>query len=329
MAHKPSNTIKLGLFVLAGLAFLIFTLYMIGANRNLFGSSFVLRAQFENVNGLTPGNNVRFAGIEVGTVKKVRLVSDTLIEVTMAIDREMKEVLRSNALVSIGTEGIIGNKVVNIIAVKEPAPPVQEGDMLRARHDVDPDAMLRTLERTNNNIADLVDDLRVTVHRVSTSTELFNLLNDKKLSEDIRGALANLHRTSELASHTMGDLHATLGGVRDGKGTVGQLLTDTTIVYELEQAVRHIRIIEANVDSLTGELNQMVGRIDRNVEEGPGLLHTVMKDSLLAERLNSSVANIEKGTASFNQNMEALKSNFLFRGYFRKQERKKQKALKQ
>jgi phospholipid/cholesterol/gamma-HCH transport system substrate-binding protein len=83
---QTSNNIKLGVFVLAGLLFLILLLYMIGRNRNLFGRNYVLKARFENVQGLIPGNNVRFAGIQAGTVKKIQILNDTMIEVTMFID---------------------------------------------------------------------------------------------------------------------------------------------------------------------------------------------------------------------------------------------------
>ena len=86
MANKPFNNIKLGVFILLGLLFLILLLYMIGRNRNMFGSNFKLKARFENVQGLKAGNNVRFGGIEVGTVKKVNILNDTTMEVIMIVD---------------------------------------------------------------------------------------------------------------------------------------------------------------------------------------------------------------------------------------------------
>jgi phospholipid/cholesterol/gamma-HCH transport system substrate-binding protein len=65
---------------------------MIGKNRNLFGSTYELKARFGNVQGLVSGNNVRFSGIQAGTVKRVKILSDTVIEVTMVIDRKMKSI---------------------------------------------------------------------------------------------------------------------------------------------------------------------------------------------------------------------------------------------
>ena len=73
----------------------------------------------------------------------------------------------------------------------------------------------------------------------------------------------------------------------------------------------------------------MVVGIQHDVNSGKGTVNALLKDSLMAEKLNASLENIQKGTDGFNQNMEALKHNFLFRGYFRKQEKKKKKEQSQ
>ncbi|HSN10460.1 MAG TPA: MlaD family protein, partial [Hanamia sp.] len=109
MAKKVVSNVKLGVFVLAGLLFLVILLYMIGKNRNLFGSNYVLKARFENIQGLVTGNNVRFSGIQAGTVKRINIINDTLIEVTMVIDKKMSKIIHNNAVASISTEGLVGN----------------------------------------------------------------------------------------------------------------------------------------------------------------------------------------------------------------------------
>src|SRR5690242_10885889 len=102
--HKPANNTKLGIFVLAGVAFLVFSLYMIGRNRNLFGPTFTISTHFRNISGLVAGNNVRFAGIDVGTVKRVMVVNDTSVLVEMTIDESMTAHIRMNSIASIGTD---------------------------------------------------------------------------------------------------------------------------------------------------------------------------------------------------------------------------------
>src|SRR5689334_23205300 len=132
MKQKNINNLKLGLFVLSGLFFLVLLLYMIGKNRNLFGSNFLLKARFENVQGLVAGNSVRYAGISIGTVKSVSIVNDSLIEVAMLVDENMKQVIRTNTLASIGTDGLMGNKLVNMIPVRSAAQLVKEGSILES-----------------------------------------------------------------------------------------------------------------------------------------------------------------------------------------------------
>src|SRR6185369_14993513 len=129
MTMKTIENAKLGLFVMAGLLFLIFSLYMIGRNRNLFGSSLTISANFRNVNGLMLGNNVRFSGIDVGTVQKIEIVTDTLVKVTMVIDEGVRKFIKRNALASVGTDGLMGNKIININSQPGNAEPVAPGYM--------------------------------------------------------------------------------------------------------------------------------------------------------------------------------------------------------
>src|SRR5690242_9982547 len=100
MKRQPVNTFRLGLLVLAATICLVLGLYYIGKQKNIFHSSISLRSYFTNVNGLVPGNNVRFNGIDVGTVKEVFAVSDTAIEVHYTVDEETSIHIMKNAITS-------------------------------------------------------------------------------------------------------------------------------------------------------------------------------------------------------------------------------------
>src|SRR5690349_12707063 len=126
MAKEVSKNIRLGVFVLLGTILLIAALYLIGNNHNLFGNTFRISAEFYNVNGLMPGNNVRFSGIDVGTVESVEIVSDSSVRVVMVIEQDIRKYIRKNAVASIGTDGLMGNKLVNINSSDEDAEPIEE-----------------------------------------------------------------------------------------------------------------------------------------------------------------------------------------------------------
>lgn len=332
MANRTIDNVKLGIFVLTGLFLLILFFYMMSKNESIFAARFEIKAHFENVSGLVAGNNVRVSGIVVGIVEEVELVNDTLVIVTIALNNDMRQIVRKNALAALGTDGLIGNRVVNIIPAKEPAPLIEPGDVLMGQKEVSTEEMLRTLDETNQNVLVISRGLMETVDKINKSALLTSLLNDENLSKDLKSSLANLRNASAQASATMQDLRAVVAGVRAGEGSVGTLLRDTTFALELNQAVGKLRDVEnqadrlaQNMDALVKEVDHTVKSLQGDINQGPGPANLLMKDSLAAARLQNTLGNLEQGTARFSENMEALKHNFLFRRYFKKQEKKRQK----
>jgi phospholipid/cholesterol/gamma-HCH transport system substrate-binding protein len=325
MEQETKKNIRLGIFVLGGIIFLVLLLYMIGKNQNLFGNTYVLKTRFKNVQGLVPGNNVRFAGIASGTVKKINILNDTLIEVTMYLDNGMKKVIRKNAVTSIGTDGLVGNKLVNIVPSGEPSPLAKEGDILSSKYIITTEEMLTTLNKTNNDIAEIAASLKVTVAKINSSNALWSLLNDETISNDLRASIGKVRNSTENAALMMNDLHAVIADIKDGKGSLGELIRDSSFSRNLNEAVVKITKVGNEADSLAKEIHLLTSGIKKDINTGKGPANYLLKDSSMAIKINASLDNIQKGTEGFNQNMEALKHNFLFRGYFRKLEKKKEK----
>ncbi|HSC36738.1 MAG TPA: MlaD family protein [Chitinophagaceae bacterium] len=325
MKRKNINTVKLGVFVTAGLLFLVLLLYMIGRNQSLFGSTFVVKARFENVQGLVSGNNVRYAGIQAGTVRKVNILSDTLIEVVMLLDQKLKPFIRRNAIATIATDGLIGNRVINITPSREPGPLIAEGDILTTRKNPDATEILRTLDKTSNDVAVIAGNLKITVTRLNNSTALWNLLNDNTIPQNIRASAAHVQTATARAAAMAGDLQQIIAGIKDGKGSLGNIIKDTSLSNNLSMAMKRINLAAAHMDELVTSVNNTVTGVQLDLDSGRGTVNALLKDSSLALKLNNSLANIEKGTDAFSQNMEALKHNFLFRGYFRKLEKQQKR----
>jgi phospholipid/cholesterol/gamma-HCH transport system substrate-binding protein len=323
MAKKIVNSVKLGVFVLSGLAFLILLLFMIGRNKSLFGSSYLLKAKFENVQGLIPGNNVRYSGIQAGTVKNIKIINDTTIEVSMMIETKMQDIIRLDAIASIGTDGIVGNKVVNIIPGKQNSELAKEGDFIFSKMPIDTDQILKTLSNSNNDISEIVAGLKLTVERINNSTALWELLNDKTLPNELRQSAVNLRLTTSKAGLMANDLNAIVADLKAGKGSLGILLKDTSIAYNLNEAVLKMNKVGSQADRLTNDIGTIVKGIQQDVNSGKGPVNAFLNDSVMVKNLNSSIDNLRKGTDGFNQNMEALKSSFLLRGYFKRKENEK------
>ena len=323
MSSKLYKNMKLGFFVSTGMALLILLLYFIGKNRNLFGSNFVLKARFENVQGLKDGNNVRYAGIDVGSVSKIRFINDTVVEVFMNIENKMKKIIRKNALVSIGTDGLVGNKVVNISSIRKQSPLVQENDVLITRKPIDTDDMLRTLFKTNNDIAIIAENLKQTIMQINESTALWNFLKDDFVPKKLHSFVFNLDVASKKTNLILDDAKIAIDKITNGSGTISTLLYDTVLSNDLRNIVKNINNAGSQADELARKINILTNKIDADINQGYGPIHALLKDSTIVHSINRSMNNIEKATDRFNIYMEALKHNFLFRGYFKKIEKNK------
>ena len=265
-----------------------------------------------------------FSDINAGTVKNIKLIDDQTIEVSLLIDEEIFQHIPKNSVVSIGTEGLMGNKVVNITPLSLEKVKVQDGDYLLADKKPNMDKMLETLSHTNDNIAEISEALKTVSLRIKES-EVINLLDDKELSESLRESVRNVKRSSANAEEMFVTLNEIVRDTKSGKGAVGVLLTDQKIADELRQTIENMNVASQNAKDITLQLNDLVVVLNHDVTSGKGPVHALLQDSTLTQKISNSLENIQKGTDSFNQNMEALKHNFLFRSYFKKQEKKREK----
>jgi phospholipid/cholesterol/gamma-HCH transport system substrate-binding protein len=125
------------------------------------------------------------------------------------------------------------------------------------------------------------------------------------------------------------NLDILVNDVKEGKGSLGALLTDTSFAKNLNDAIAKISTVGDDADTLAGQLRLVVKNIRNEVDNGKGPLNALLKDSSMVTAISKSLENIQKGTDGFNAVMEALKHNFLLRGYFRKLEKQKQKEAKE
>src|ERR1700761_4057358 len=145
MDNQGKNSIKLGAFVLAGFLVLVLFLSKVGKQHHLFGTDFELKTRVSRVNGLIEGDNVRFSGIQAGTVKSIKIVNDTTFEIVFSVNDKVTPFILKNAVTSIGTDGLMGNKILNISPVSGVSQPVSDGDMLAAHKLTSMDQMMSTL----------------------------------------------------------------------------------------------------------------------------------------------------------------------------------------
>ncbi|MDP9077700.1 MAG: MlaD family protein [Bacteroidota bacterium] len=328
MSNQERNNIRLGLFILSGIVVLMLAFYMIGVNHSLFGASFRVKARFSRLNGLTEGDNVLFSGIQAGTVKNIHIVDDSTIEAVLLINDNVKPFIHKNATVAIGSDGLMGNKVINIFQGQGASEKVQNGDLLSAKKTVDMDEMLLTFSKVDNNAEIITEQLKNTLTRVNESA-LFEMLNDKEMGLMLRSSLKNINSTTANASALTRYLSLMANDARHGKGTAGLLLNDTAFAAGLRATLIKMHQASDHAADLSYQLDQLAKHLNGDVDHGSGPVNALLRDSVMANNLRATLENIKNGTDGFNQNMNALKENFFFKGYFKRQAKKqKEEELK-
>ena len=231
MNITAGQKIKTGSFVIISLLLLIGLIFIIGKQKNLFSSTFLVYAQFKNIGGTREGNFVRFAGINIGSVATISIINDTTVKLGLNIDKNMQPYIKKDAIASIGSDGLMGDKLILIAAGNSASPVVKDGGMLMSTNPINVDKIMNNLAHISDNATALTEGLA-----------------------DI------------------------IGKINNGKGTIGRLLADDNLAKKLE--------------------------------------HTI-------ETANQTASSITKTSNSVNENMKAVQSNFLLKGYFKKKEKKR------
>jgi phospholipid/cholesterol/gamma-HCH transport system substrate-binding protein len=325
MQKSTSQKLKLGIFVILGTALLVSALYFIGNRQNLFGKSIKLNAQFANVNGLQLGNNVRYSGINAGTVSRIEMIEESQILVTMIIDEKIGGRIHKNAIATIGSDGLVGSMIVNIIPRKGIFPLVVSGDTIETYSKIGADDMLTTLNVTNENAAILTSDLLEITNKVLKGKGTVGMLiNDSIMANDLKQSIRQLKQASTGASKAMSELNALITSVNYSESVAGMLLSDTASASKMRTILENLESSSQNINVMTGNLDAYVSEI----KQGDGALNYLTQDEKFVKDLDSTLTNIKEATYRLNENMEALKHNFFFRGYFKRLEREKKKNNK-
>ncbi len=200
MKRDSSYIWKLGMFVILGLGFLVVAIYFIGENKNLFGNTFHLKANFKNVSGLEIGNNVRFSGINVGTVQNIEFVSDSSVVVDFVIKDEVRKYIKTDAMASIGSDGLMGDKVLTISPGTESRQMVKNNDRIQSSKSVEIEDLMKGVKKSVDNAAIITDELAVFATKMNNGNSVLSkLVSDDKLGSSVDKSLKNVEQaTSEL-----------------------------------------------------------------------------------------------------------------------------------
>ncbi len=297
---KHLSGAKLGVFIFLGSALLILGIFVLGNKEALFKSTFTVKAFFQNVEGLRNGAPVRLSGVDVGAVKGILIRGDeaSVIEVSMRLESDIKKFIRKDTEAGIETEGLVGYKFVSLDITDNVGEHIEDGGTILAR---DPVSFADVIEETQGIMA-----------------------YTKDMTEDL----------SEIVSK-----------INSGEGTIGRLLNDEELYYATTKVTK---TAAASLDSITNDLrfvvgvfkemgsgiNDVISKVDNtvkttdemimNIKEGKGVLGSLFAEGTEEDTSFTTILNnlriisddAKSATIKLNENMEALKHNWLFKSYF-------------
>jgi phospholipid/cholesterol/gamma-HCH transport system substrate-binding protein len=279
---------RLGLFVAGGFILFALAIFLIGRQKNLFNPVFKITTTFHNVSGLKVGNNIRFSGINIGTVEGIKIINDTTVQVDMIIQRSVQQFIKIDCQAMIGSEGIIGDRVLVITQSGTQSLSVTDGQSLTSIEPVETDAIITSLSVTAKN-AEII-------------------------TEQFAQVMIN---------------------VNQGNGTIGRLIQDSSIAKNIDETIINFKKSSAgvveNMDIIMKSFNktaanvltssEQLAEIVTNVNQGQGTMGRLIQDTTIAENINQTIINLKSSSKGLDDNLEALKSNFLFRGFFKRKEK--------
>ncbi len=347
--HTQNFKIRLGLFVVGGLTLFVLTIFIIGKQKNLFNPVFKLTSNFSNVSGLQVGNNIRFSGINVGSVDNITIINDSTVKVDLTIKTDVWQFIKSDCKVTLGSDGIIGDKLIIILPGSSDAPLAKEGQSLESIQTIEKSAIMARLDATTANVEDISKQINSITDHINTGNGTLNMLiRDSILANNLNQTVANLNKFSKglIGSDVvMASLKVTASNAEDisnqlalimykinkGDGTLGRLIQDSTIAENLNQTILNFKKSSQGLtgtDSIMAKLNATAGnteivseqltKIMHDINKGNGTLGRLIRDSTFAENLNQTMINLKKSSQGLEENMNAVKHNFLFRGYFKR-----------
>ena len=300
-----------GAFVLGGVLLFAVGLFMIGDRRLLFTGHFEVGTTFGKVTGLQVGTRVRLAGLDAGEVLEIRVPprpSERFL-VRMRIREDLRPLVRTDSRCAIQTDGIVGNAFIQVSTGTDEAPVVGDGGVLPGTDPIE--------------FADLIQEGRETFRLVSREV--------LDLTDDVSGALSSLTRTVDTtegviarageqigemgasgrrlmadAEGSVADVRAIVERTRAGEGTVGRLLTDTTLYDRLTAISREAADSARALRETTETARTAIQGFAAPDGAGPQMTQTI----------RNTLAGIEEVTSDLAEGTEALKRNLLFRGFF-------------
>lgn len=334
---KNNRPVIVGIFIIIALIILVATVLTLGGQKKTFVKSFTLNAIFDDVSGLLPGENVWFSGVRIGTVKKITLHGDSQVEVTMSIENKAQAHIHKNAKAKIGSDGLIGNKIVVIYGGDATMPPVDKDDFLSVTNPLSIEDMLETVKVSNKNLLAITTDFRSISKKIDSGTgSLSILLNDPAIANKLNTTVDNLQVTaanfkvvSKNSQHVLRNIEGFSSNIQNfsnklnnKSSSLNGIVADTVVYSSIKETMSELKNASQSVSQFTTNLKNTSDKLNQK----DNTLDLLLNDTLTTASVKMTLKNLESGSKKLDEDLEALQHNFLLRRFFKNKAKEKAKT---
>ncbi|HVW62430.1 MAG TPA: MlaD family protein, partial [Puia sp.] len=262
------------------------------------------------------------SGIKVGTVKKVAFDKDSGIEVILNVEKKARPHIHQDATARIGTDGLVGNKILIIDGGTLSTPVIAEGGNLRGQHQGGTAEMMATLQANNANLLEITGNLKTISQKLAAGQgTLGQLINDPSLGNDLKTSIGNLQAATAGSQKIIRNLQDYTAGLRKPGSLAEQLVTDTTVFANLKATVARLNDAAENASDFARKMQKTGDNINSSINDPDKPIGLLLNDQETADNLQRVIKNLRVSSKELADDLEAVQHNWLLRGFFKKRDK--------
>jgi phospholipid/cholesterol/gamma-HCH transport system substrate-binding protein len=344
-----NRSVSVGIFVVFGLLLFGIGMFLIGDRRQAFGQHVEYYSEFINLAGLSNGAKVRVGGMDAGEVTAISVPDSpaSRFHVKWRINAKLRGLVRADSLVTVDTEGVVGG---TYLSVRPGSTHAGEAAALATIPSKEPTELSELLTRGTGLMNEAQAMLKEMGGKIGgtldTVTATVSNVNDIAVGlKQGRGAAGMLLRDDQFASQirqsvtsTASNVDEIVAGIKAGQGPAGMLLRDEGLAGQVREALKSVQQATADLshashqaDALISELNsqqipQKAGGAVENLNQSAQQVRQMVAEISQPDRqgmtaganIRESLMNANAASLNLADGTEALKHNFLVRGFFRR-----------
>lgn len=306
--NSNNRTFKVGFLVFSSLTILIITIYLIGSKDNLFASKITVYSAFQDIKGVVVGNNVRFSGINVGTVKSIEMNAENTVVLSLSIAEKYAKFIYKDCLVEIGQDGFVGNKLINISSGNISSGRIHDADTLVAKHGIDYENILSQAGEIIVSAKSTVESLNSILAKIDSGKgDIGRLLNEDNLTSEL-----------EIATKKLNSMLANIDGITQkinkGEGDIGKLINDNKLTDKANSILTSLEQTLVQTNQITSDLQTTTQQIN----DGNGVVSKLLNNKSTANSIDSTILKVQESLEQFDKTAIAIQESWLLRMFSKK-----------